>query len=507
VDRLTGALFVLGLSLAFLFATQSRHFFLIVLWFFALMPGMISLPFEAPQSARSIVAIPAVALLAALPVRALAGAFRRNLGRLGIVLVVTAGLVGAVWMVRENYRLYFGVQMQRSDVWGKAFMGLETKVTRILRELPEDWVVYSRREGLYQRKLLDVLPQHERLFMQYRDMPPSYVPEADIVYVLDNARQDIPEHYWKSLFGFGEFTQYINYLGERTCYTFHVDRETIRWLKGVKAEYRLPGEDGEPFETRQDTPVFAPPGTWSGKPGPIGFRWSGSIYAPQTGEYRFRSSAPVSGQLKIDGVLTGEGPAQLIAGWHEFEALGEAESSAEFTIEWRIPGRPQFGPIPRECLFARGLPGHGLMGVYYRGNSWTSSPAYRQVDPAIDFFWEPRPPGTVADWYGRWMGYLEIDQAGPYQFRLDGPSPMVVKVDGEVVLDVGKGRRAGRVNLEAGRRAIDMWYSRGGPTRDLRLQLKWLPPGGGGFRIVPYERLIPFVRYDSTGTVFAGEGP
>jgi 4-amino-4-deoxy-L-arabinose transferase-like glycosyltransferase len=507
VDRLTGALFVLGLSLAFLFATQSRYFFLIVLWFFALLPGMISLPFEAPQSARSVLAIPAVALLAALPVRGLLGVFRKNLGRFGFLIALAAATTAGAWVARENYRLYFDVQMQRSDVWRKGYTGIETKITRILGDLPEDWVIFSRREGLYQRKFLGVLPQHERLFLQYRDLPPSEVPAGDVAYVLDNSRQDIPEDYWKSLFGSGNFTQYVNYLGEPVCYLFHVDGETVRSLKGVRAEYRIPGSATEPIETRQETPSFAPPEAWRSGPGPVGFRWSGSLYTSQTGEYRFRFTEPVSGQLKIDGTVTGEEPVPLAAGWHAFEALGEAEPTSGSGIEWSLPGQAGFTPIRREYLFARGLPEHGLMGVYYRGNSWSSISAYRQVDPAIDFFWEPRPPGTIPDWYGRWMGYLQIDRPGQYRFRLEGPSPVVVKIDGETVIDGGKGRRAATVTLEAGRRSLDVWYRRGGPGRDLRLQLMWIPPGGKRFTVVPYQLLSPFVRYNTTGTVFAGERP
>ena len=65
LDYVTGALFVLGFFFA-LTRWRSGAVFILPFWvFFMTLPGILTLPWEAPQSLRSILVIPAVAALSA----------------------------------------------------------------------------------------------------------------------------------------------------------------------------------------------------------------------------------------------------------------------------------------------------------------------------------------------------------------------------------------------------------------------------------------------------------
>jgi len=148
-----------------------------------------------------------------------------------------------------------------------------------------------------------------------------------------------------------------------------------------------------------------------------------------------------------------------------------------------------------------------LLGEYFRGVSWDSEPAYRQIDPIMDIQWEPRPPLVPPDWYARWMGYIEVEKGGRYAFRLERPNPIVLRIDGSVVLDTNRGGGEAPAVLGRGLHVLDIRYWRGGPTRPMQLQLSWKPPGEEEFEVVPYGSLRPFVGLEREGTAFARGEP
>ena len=110
LDFITGALFVLG----FLFAlTRWRNTTLFTLPVWALLmilPGVLSVPWESPQSLRSILVLPVVAVLAAYPLERLwsvgRGVFWPAARR--YILAVVLGVLAVI--AYNNVEFYFGDQ-------------------------------------------------------------------------------------------------------------------------------------------------------------------------------------------------------------------------------------------------------------------------------------------------------------------------------------------------------------------------------------------------------------
>jgi len=141
LDRLSAILFALGLGLAIVRRDRLSIFFLCLL-VTGLMGGILTLDFEAPQSLRSIGALPAVVYFIALSLDALwaelrwAGHITRPRYSLGLVIMV----LGAIAF--SNAYTYFGVQAHDPRVWME-FSTAETLVGKTMAELGPQPVYYT----------------------------------------------------------------------------------------------------------------------------------------------------------------------------------------------------------------------------------------------------------------------------------------------------------------------------------------------------------------------------
>ena len=110
LDRITGALFILGFFFA-LVRWRVLALFTLPFWvLFMVLPGVFTVPWEAPQSLRSILVIPAVAALAALVIDLLWRTWRDIPWHLVRRIALPAILVLLGIVAYLNVDLYFGDQ-------------------------------------------------------------------------------------------------------------------------------------------------------------------------------------------------------------------------------------------------------------------------------------------------------------------------------------------------------------------------------------------------------------
>ena len=129
LDRVTGALFLLGFFFA-LIRWRRVALFTLPFWvFFMVLPGVLTVPWETPQSLRSILVIPAVAALAALVIDLLWRTWKdvpwRLVRRLALPAVLSLLAVAAYL----NVGLYFGDQANDPRVYA----GFSTDETLMAR--------------------------------------------------------------------------------------------------------------------------------------------------------------------------------------------------------------------------------------------------------------------------------------------------------------------------------------------------------------------------------------
>ena len=131
------ALAVLG----FLFCLSRPHrpvpFLLLTWFFFALLPGLITLPFEAPNSLRVIGALPVAYAFAGVGVAAVGVAAAGLVPRpRQAAIVLGAPLVlGLAATAYDNFHTYFHLQRDDLTAWA-AFVPEQTEIARRLQALP-----------------------------------------------------------------------------------------------------------------------------------------------------------------------------------------------------------------------------------------------------------------------------------------------------------------------------------------------------------------------------------
>ncbi|MCS7259467.1 MAG: glycosyltransferase family 39 protein, partial [Anaerolineae bacterium] len=207
LDRLSGVLFVLGLALAVARRDWASRFFLL-LFPFGLAGGIFSLDFEAPQSLRSLAALPAVVYFIALSLDALWREWRWNAAIVRPRWSWLAVVLGLGMITVENAHMYFVRQANDTAVW-QSFSTTETLIGMKVAELGARPIYYfsplvydhptirylapehAAAEGLPSiRKVMplpDPLPAREA-----GDRPVVYFVHPDEAWVVGLARQLYP---------------------------------------------------------------------------------------------------------------------------------------------------------------------------------------------------------------------------------------------------------------------------------------------------------------------------
>ena len=79
----------------------------------------------------------------------------------------------------------------------------------------------------------------------------------------------------------------------------------------------------------------------------------------------------------------------------------------------------------------------GLLGEYFDNADFAGTPVMRQIDPAIDYFWNQEgPAGMPVDHFSvRWTGQLTAPESGLYLIGIDSDDGTHVYLDGKLAVD------------------------------------------------------------------------
>ena len=162
--------------------------------------------------------------------------------------------------------------------------------------------------------------------------------------------------------------------------SFRVKKETIDARRVSIATYTPVKGDAIQREEPGLGSTMAPP---AGLTYPVQASWSGGLYAPQFGRYRFSLDLPDNAQFLIDGtpVLTttiddthAEANLLLARGIHDVQLRGVLNGvSSQVKLEWQAGGQAS-SPIPAQYLWYG--PGRGLLGEVWQvtpdltGHAW-----------------------------------------------------------------------------------------------------------------------------------------
>ncbi len=495
LDRITGALFVLGFFFA-LIRWRSVALFTLPFWvFFMVLPGVLTVPWEAPQSLRSILVIPAVAALAALVIDLLWRTWRDVPWRLArrIALPAVLALLGIVAYL--NVDLYFGDQANDPRVYA----GFSTDETLMARSQVErqrlGYSLWVSRQFLF-GLTSTLLANHPRV--EVLKAPETLPLDSTLVWRGAAAYFEPRERgFWdvmKAYYPDAEFSVVTAPTGgDPMYYTGFVSRDELADRQRLDATYTVNGNE---VPGRRDSVTDS---TWHPDSGPEQFPYrvtlSGSLHVLEYGEYEIMLDSPhavvdLNGQRALDSSRT-TSRVTLASGLHELSIVADIEGpDGSIRVLWQNEdGVPE--PIPFSRLYRGSVRPVGLAGRFFEGDRTSGVPDSMQVTPTMDLFhYSPVIPHPYT---AIWEGTLRTDTLGPHRFKVSRThsGEISLYVNNRLVAEDPPGDNTattGELRLTPGQNRLRIEYkSPSGPTQ---FEVLWAPDSGT-YRPIPVELLTP----------------
>ncbi|MGD0879597.1 MAG: PA14 domain-containing protein [Anaerolineales bacterium] len=495
LDPITGALMVLGLGLCLWRIRKPGSFLLLVWLLLMLVPGIFSLDFEAPQSYRAIGSLPAAYLLAAVPIDGLwqewKKSSRERLNYLFFVpLMLVLGISGYI-----NYDIYFNKQAQSPDSWA-AFSTPETIAAKTMAKMGNT-VEYYVSAYYYQTPTIQFLAPaitdyHD--WQTYDALPVASDGKKGIVFLVDGTQEAFFQQA-KRYYPSATFKEFTAPNGVPVLYEVYLHPSDILASQGLAASYYHGTEwAGQPFLVRTEKNLNF---DWQeGNPAPFPFsvEWKGVLLASTYGDYQISTRAPAPLELTIDGVpinfqVKGDQKTAEITmakGTHAI-LIRTVGIAGHYELDWQLSSENE-APIPASAFQLPPITNNGLLGKFYANAHWSGEPAFTEIDPWVDVYFQVTPldrPYSV-----EWTGDIHVPSSGHYLFGLECRDSSTLWIDNKQVLDdqtPDKYQEAG-IDLAAGLHPIRIRYT--DQTGYTHIHLYWTPPGADR-EIIPQENLFP----------------
>jgi DNA-binding beta-propeller fold protein YncE len=510
LDPLLGVLFVLGFGLAVARTRHPANTFFIILFFAALVGGIFSVDFEAPQSLRSIAVIPAVIYFCALAVAVLGNEAESALQSLPKFWLVAPLTVAAGYIFMANAHTYFVRQANDFASWN-AFSAPETITGQKMAELGPDYV-YILSPFLANHPTTHFLAPHitNQQYLQVPDALPIRDPSGrpvaifihpDEAWIYDRAEKLYPAGHFEIIRGPSSLPQED---GPPSVYFVNLQPGDLMAVRGLELRYWPipPAGDAPPFIAPLSTSrALTIDATWP-QDAPVTeddfvAEWAGVLYAPHFGPTNFRLITPGKGLLEIDGNALFEGQGEqfttltLAQGNHLIRVRAES-APGQVALYWQPPGQGE-ELVPAWAFYAPPITNNGLQGSFFANNNWQGQPVLQRIDPFLDTYFHliPLPrPYTV-----EWAGALLAPQSGLYKLALRVVQEAELFIDGQSLLSTTGPNEytEAPIKLEQGLHDILIRYR---DTVDRsRAHLLWTPPGGVAEPIPGQYLYPPMGRY------------
>ena len=497
LDFFMGALFALGFFFAL---TQWRNTALFSLPFwvlFMVLPGVLTVPWESPQSLRSILVIPAVVALAAYPLRRLWAT-----GRAAPWTVVRryslAVMLGILALIAyTNVDFYFGDQASDPRVFAE-FSTDETLMARSHEEMQRrGYSIWTSRQYLFGAigEILGSSPKREMI------KPPDTLP-LDSTQVWRGAAvyfEPRERGFWdltRAYYPRGEFHAVSPPGGgDPLFYTAFLSRELLAKRQGLDVAY-----------TRWNQPVMDNPqplreSVWHAYDGPGEYPYNleieGSFKVSEAGEYEFALDGNLDVTVELDGlrILSADKPRARVApaiGLHSLSIRGSVAEPDKFArLLWKPPGG-DLEPIPFSNLYRGSVRPLGAVGRFFADGDDSAIPDAVEIAPSMDVF--RYFPVIDEPHIAVWEGMLTIKPLGSHKFGVEKVSgPVRFYIEDDLIAQdppteaVG---RQGETLMGAGTYPVRVEYEARDRGRSTMFKIFWQPPDRP-MAPIPVESLTP----------------
>ena len=494
LDGLSAALLVLGI-VACLVCWSRTALVILPIWLgVMLIPGVLTIPWEAPQALRAIGVLPAVAVLVALAVCALWQAGRASPWTFTrrLTPVVCCALLALIALL--NVGRYFGEQASDPRVYA-AFSTDETLIGRdMLRQQARGYSLFTSRQ--FKHSLAIDLAANGPDFAVLRapqDVPinAGRVGRGAAVYV--EPREAAVYHLLRLYYPDADFREVRPPGGgEPMFYVAEMSREQLRSRQGLEAVYAPDG--GPPVLGWTPTTGAALALELGEDATPFDFSWTGALHVTEPGEYALAVESSEAVEVLLNGVpvLTGERAEAAIrpaVGIHALEVKGRVEESGgTLRLVWR-PRSSAWSTIPESHLFRGDVRPYGLAGRFYAVDGESETYIAARVTPSMQPFWYD--PVTPEPYRAVWEGALDAPDDGDYGFTLSAEGELSLGIDGHLVARIPPDEttpHSAVVPLAGGPHRVRVEYVSESPPSQFTIY--WTPPGGE-YEPLPIEQLTP----------------
>lgn len=420
----------------------------------ALVPGVLSIPSEAPNALRIIGAMPVVFLLGTAVV---AAGLRTRGPRVQVVALGVLVLALTGWTVKD----YFHDWRNDARVWAAHSIG-ETVAARTAANAAEDQTVRAIGEffnspvgGLLAPNAYDVEILPDEVY------PLALAGDQDEMLIVGPAHRALLAEYGR-VFGADTITE-VRRDDELGLAVVRLTAEAVRARQGLTAVYETAA--GEIMTRDERTPG----GPVASLPVPLPARgtWHGLVVIDAPGRYRFELTGADDVEVTLDGADVGTDPVPVQSGPHHLVLSGSLTGQGAVDLRWQ-PDGGESEPIPPGRLWLSGDGPHGLWGQAFGGADGSGELSRARLDPVVDFALgqsEAARPRLI-----RWTGYLEVPAGGLYRLGVNAATDWTLTIDGRE-LD----RPSETLHLAAGLHQVRLEMVDIGPG--LRVALVWAPPG------------------------------
>jgi 4-amino-4-deoxy-L-arabinose transferase-like glycosyltransferase len=510
LDNVSAPLFVLGLGLGVSRLFRHRGGFVVYWWLLTVIVGGV-LTLSPPAFVRLVAILPAMAILAALPLEALVhlGEALPARTRIGVVsgsLLAGALLVGAGW---DNWRTYF-VQFARASIDDTS------ELAHSIKRLPLDaeaLLVGAEHFLHFTHDANCELFAFEFPDRHLEDVPdPSYLlplhqPVTTPLAIVLGPSQITLTPYIRELYPHAEVADAMRGTDQLMFRMLRVQPDDVTRRTGLRQT--VYDDQGMIVSTALVDPFDT-------EPGPSGGRvlWTGSIYWPtdKPVTLRIRVSVaqpetrimarladsvewqispgprpqPGGSKAAVAGV-----PVTLARGWQPVRVEARGMQGLSIAIQGGDRALTRWDARPEDTP-------EGLAVVYQRNGETITQAVDTQLNAfAVDQLF--RPPHLRMPFAATWEGALRIVTPGDYKFEALGSGPYSVSLDGKLMLHVTDVipeqpslTHASR-SLNAGLHPIVAHWDSTKPAHTNRriFQVFWTPPDGERQLIPPSAFLRP----------------
>lgn len=490
-----GFVALLGAALALARILQPWRMFVWIWFWVTLSGGFLSALNEAPQAYRTLTVVPAVLLFAGFFLKSLwdllldlsvrwKPLWRNVLAGLFIVLLLAVVILSS-W---QSIHTYFNIQMKSSLVRGDYNMG-PTYVGREIEKLNREDTVYLW-EGFHSNSIVQFLARDvDRLYRFKRIMHLPLHPYGDgDIYLFGDPG-------WGYLYGIlqmfypdVEMTRVDDPEINRNLYCkFKIPEENINAISG--AEWTVYGQNGQLLHSspisnfgvneelsRQMMEQF--------EPQQLTYEIKGSVFIERYRTYNFvakRYPVDASGEISVefDGTesiseFDQKAELQLLPGRVSVKmTIRNVSPEASYYLAWDQRSGEFNQPIPRRFLTRTERMAYGLIGTYRQGaDNWEGPALSVRQDLFMEAMQDLGFPYSV-----EWNGFLNVDKAGPYQFKMKVDDKGDLWIDGEEILSIKTvtGSAHGAISLEPGEHPVRVRFFDSGGGQYLNIE--WAPPG------------------------------